>query len=603
MLRTRLFLNLIPFVVILLAVGVYAIALFYHLANTVDVTVTDNYRNSTAVQSMGVALSHMETGLRLAMGDDKTSGASYFKANSAIFEQNMGAISTNAALSRDLKLIEQLKTYYENFHSAGMVMLGLDQRREQRLRFEQDIVPRMMAISLMLEQISRNNQKDILATSERIREINRHITHLMIIGIGVALFVAGYASFQVSKTILKPIQLLTKATREIGEGNLDQIVPLLSRDELGELAKAFNKMAAQLRTYRQSTSEHIMRLHRTMESALASFPDPIFVLDREGHIELKNPAAKNLSTQLELKDTLPERLSSTANKVLDTGEDFLPQNFKQVLSFRVNGDERAFLPRIHTMRGERDQTVGVAVVLHDVTRFRLMDDVKTNLVATVSHELKTPLTGMRMVLHLLIEKTLGPLNTKQMEMLEMARKDSDRLLRILNDLLDLARLEAGDSQLHKERITPAALFQSIADEAQQNTKAHGLRLTCSIKPGLSAVLVDRQRISLVFHNLITNAIKFSPPGGEIKLTAALADDGNIRFSVTDQGPGVPEEYQTRIFDRFFRVPGQAKTGAGLGLSITREIVAAHGGLIGVRNGAGQGSEFYVLLTGENEAAD
>ena len=210
-------------------------------------------------------------------------------------------------------------------------------------------------------------------------------------------------------------------------------------------------MAEQLRIYRQSTAEKIVRLHRTMEATLASFPDPIFVLNREGGIELMNLAATELSKSLELENQLPEPVRETVRVALEEGKSFLPHSFKEVVSFRLNGQEKFFLPRVLAMRNEENALIGVAVVLYDVTRFRLLDDAKTNLVATVSHEIKTPLTSVRMALHLLLEKTLGALSPRQQDLLATAREDSERLLRILNDLLDLTRLEEGNSDLHKEK--------------------------------------------------------------------------------------------------------------------------------------------------------
>jgi signal transduction histidine kinase len=599
MLRTRLFLSLIPFVLALLAVGAYAIALFSRLAREVDVTVADNHRCAMAAESMKVAASGMTSSLRLAMRGDLTSATNEFNEHSRVFERNLCLQASNAHVFAKSGVIEQLRISYQSFHEAGEAVLGAKQRRERRQIFERKVVPHELATNLLLEQMGRVTRQNVLATSQNIQEINRRITRLMMMAVAIALFIAVFANLQTSRFILRPIQLLTRAAREIGQGNLDQLVPAVSRDELGELAGAFNKMAAQLRAYRESTAEKIVRLHRTMEAALASFPDPVFVLDRTGRIELKNRAAQELGARLVPNDKLPGRLAEAAGEVLRTGENFLPHSFKEVLSLRVNGEERSFLPRILTMRGDQNEPVGVAVVLHDVTRFRLLDDAKTNLVATVSHELKSPLTSVRMVLFMLLEKTLGPLSRKQAELLETARKDAERLLRILNDLLDLTRLEAGKSGLNRERVTPTELVQSISDEAQHRILEHGLVLTCSVQPQLPEVSVDRQRISHVFQNFLTNAIRHSPPSGEIQVRAVEAD-GGVQFSIVDHGPGVPEEFQSRIFDRFFRVPGQARTGAGLGLSIAREITIAHGGRIGLRSGPGKGSEFYIVLPSADE---
>jgi signal transduction histidine kinase len=332
-----------------------------------------------------------------------------------------------------------------------------------------------------------------------------------------------------------------------------------------------------------------------METTLASFPDPIFVLNKEGRIELMNPAATDMAASLQINGQLPSRLQMIAEKALASGEHFLPHSFDAVLAYRLNGAERSFLPRILTMRNKEDALFGVAVVLYDVTRFRLLDAAKTHLVGTVSHELKTPLTSVRMVLHILLEKTVGALTPKQEELLEAARTDTERLLRILNDLLDLARLEEGAAELHREKVTPAELLQAVIEDAADKAAAKQLKINCAVDPDLPQVLVDRQRIGLVFANLLTNAIKHSPAGGEVRLRATRAENQAIQFIVTDDGPGIPPTYQTRIFDRFFRVPGQTKSGAGLGLSIAREITVAHGGRIGVQSPAGQGATFYVVL--------
>ena len=437
----------------------------------------------------------------------------------------------------------------------------------------------------------------MLETSQNIRTITREVARLMIIGTVVALLFSAYAGYQLSRSILQPIQLLTQAARDLGEGKLGQLVPVATRDEVGELALAFNKMAAQLQGYRQSTSEQIVRIHRTMETTLASFPDPIFVLNKEGAIELKNPAADGLVSSLRLNGQLPDRLQAIARNTLDSGENFLPNSFKEVISYRISGEDKFFLPRVLAMRSKENTLFGVAVVLYDVTRFRLLDAAKTDLVATVSHELKSPLTSVRMVLHILLEKTVGALTPKQDELLKAARNDTERLLRILNDLLDLARLDEGHAGLRKEPVAPSDLLAGVLQEMADKFTAKNLNVNFIVEPDLPAVLVDRQRINHVFTNLISNAIKHSPVNGEILLRAKPAENNDdVEFSITDQGPGIPEEFHSRIFERFFRVPGQTQSGAGLGLSIAREITVAHGGHIGVKlEPPGEGCTFYVVL--------
>jgi len=610
MLRTRLFLYLTPFVAILLAGGVYAILLFARLANSVDASVTNSYQSFTSASAMSLALAGMDREVswvvagpragdqnNLVVYPKRNIDRNAFAQHQKSFDENLNLLLKASTLPGELALTRQMATNYQAFLKAVDNISTLDFPESQRLVYERDVVANGQMMNQALEKIHDLNHRAILATSQNIRIITQEVTRLMVFGTVIALLFCAFAAYQLSRSILKPIQLLTRATRDLGEGLLGQPVPV-TRDELGELALAFNKMAAQLQEYRQSTSEKIVRLHRTMETTLASFPDPIFVLDEEGRIELKNPAADGLMLNLQLNDRLPDRLQAIARKTLASGDNFLPDSFKEAVTYRINGREKFFLPRILTMRSKADALLGVAVVLYDVTRFRLLDAAKTDLVSTVSHELKSPLTSVRMGLHILLEKTVGSLTPKQDELVSAARDDTERLLRILNDLLDLARLEEGNAALRREPVLPADLLAGAAKEMADKASARHLQLNVRAKPDLPAVSVDRQRMNHVFTNLISNAIKYSPEAGEIVLSAVPVEDDSVEFRISDQGPGVPAEYQTRIFDRFFRVPGQTKTGAGLGLSIAREITMSHGGRIGVRNTPGRGCTFYVTLKSE-----
>lgn len=598
MLRTRILLNFVPFTLILIAVGVYSLFLFSRLTNTVGATITENYQCDAAAVEMFLAADRMDTALDRSRKEDKSSAQLMFDTNARLFEQKLQTQFTNTAVAEQMPFLFQLQTNFTALKivSAKMVEPNVTRAVQDEL-YNNHGITQTDAMKRALNGLREAIRENIFATTKTIEQINHTITSLLIFGLTVALIISAYASFKLGKAILKPIQTLTNAAREIGQGNLEQTVPVLSNDELGELAVTFNKMAAQLNMYRQSTTEQIIRLHRTMEAALASFSDPVFIMDRYGRIELSNRAAEELSAQLLLDGALPPKLATAAAEVLQHNQDFLPDSFDEVITLRVKGEERAFLPRLHIMREADSKPVGVAVVLHDVTRFRLLDDAKTNLVATVSHELKTPLTSVRMVLHLLLEKSLGPINQKQEELLATARKDSERLLKMLDALLDIARLEAGASSLTKEPISPSTLVQSIREEVQGNITNHGLKLVCEVEPALPDVLVDRQQIGPVFHNFISNAIKHSPRGGKIQIAATGAADGSVQFSVSDEGPGIAEQHQGLIFDRFYRVPGQTKRGVGLGLSIVREIVVAHGGRVGVRSQPGRGSEFFFVLGG------
>lgn len=601
MLRARIFLNLIPFIVILIAVGVFALFLFSQLASTVGQTITENYESDASAVEMIKAVGRMDIALD-PRKDDKATARLMFDTNARLFEEQLHLQSTNRTMLALTNVLSEMRSNFLTLRAVSRDMLDpAASRPDQRALYDNEVVPRILALNRLLDRLREATRNSIFATGRTLRDSTRTITSLLVLGLLVALVISAYASFKLGKAILHPIQTLTHAARQIGEGKLDLAIPVRSRDELGELASTFNKMAAQLSDYRQGINEQIVRLHHTMEAALASFTDPVFILDTGGRIELRNRAAQELSARLALDTALPPKLANAAHEVLRDNRDYVPDSFSEVIALRVNGGEKSFLPRIHLMRDPADKPIGAAVVLHDVTRFRLLDDAKTNLVATVSHELKTPLTSVRMVLHMLLEKSLGPLTGRQNELIQTARRDSERLLRILDALLDIARLETGVASLAREAVQPAELVKEIAEEARRHAAPQGFRIITDVQGGLPRVAVDRLQIGYVFHNFISNAVKHSPPGATIAIHARADDDNTgVQFAVRDEGTGIAEEFQGRIFERFFRVPGQAKSGVGLGLSIAREIVVAHGGRVGVRSQLGKGSEFYFVLEAVGE---
>ena len=247
------------------------------------------------------------------------------------------------------------------------------------------------------------------------------------------------------------------------------------------------------------------------------------------------------------------------------------------------------------IRSDSGELLGAAVVLSDVTKFHLLDQLKSDMISTVSHELKTPLTSLQMVVHLLLEEAVGPLTTKQTELLLAARQDSDRLLGMINDLLDLTRIEQGRVALDQQPADAAELVRDALERYRSAADDAGIALQVQLEAPLPHVLVDRERIEHVFDNLMTNALRHTERGGTIILRAAAAE-GTVQFSVADTGEGIPAQFLPRVFDKFFRIPGaRQQGGAGLGLAIVHEIIVSHGGQIGVQSTIGKGTTFTFNL--------
>ena len=278
-----------------------------------------------------------------------------------------------------------------------------------------------------------------------------------------------------------------------------------------------------------------------------------------------------------------------------TGPDYRLDDLKQALLFRIDEQEVFFLPRIFPIVLEDGTAFGRALMLVDVTKFRWLDEMKSDVLSTLSHEIRTPLTAIRLVLHLLLEKSVGGLTTAQEEIVITARNDCERLLKTLNSILDLARMESGKSQLEIRPISAMRVveegYYGFHDKAA--ALSHPLRM--KVSETLPLVCADLERISLVFSNFLSNAFKYSYRDSEIVLTARQLNSEFVRFSVINSGPGLSEEEQARVFDKFYRGPGQKGEGAGLGLSIARQVVQAHDGRIGVFSELENKTEFYCDL--------
>jgi signal transduction histidine kinase len=266
------------------------------------------------------------------------------------------------------------------------------------------------------------------------------------------------------------------------------------------------------------------------------------------------------------------------------------------VTFHLGGEDRVYFPQVRPIRSPDGEPLGAAVVLNDVTQFRLLDRLKSDWVATVSHELKTPLTSVRLAVHVLLEEVVGPLEPKQVELLVEARENTERLLKLIEHLLALVRLEDGREQLDLRAVVPAELLRAAADEVATRAEDRRIAVVVEAAPDAPAVAVDPVRFGRALSNLLDNAIAYTDPGGTVTLSAVPMRDSRVRIAVGDTGIGIPAESLPHVFDRFFRVPGRDRTpGTGLGLAIVREVVVAHGGEIICASELGRGTTFTITL--------
>jgi signal transduction histidine kinase len=495
----------------------------------------------------------------------------------------------------------------DNYSNVYQKLLDVNLPQPQRLAAYTDL----QRLSPMLEEQAKDvinlNLSNMTPVEGKLKEKSDATIHTMILLSVVGIALAVLFTLMVSRSMLQPLKTMISSFREIEQGNLDLAVQVKSRDELHQLAEAFNSMAARLREFRRTDRAKLARTERTTQLAVNSLPDAIAIVNPDGIIELSNQTAQNvflLSPGQPIAAVRETRLNELYRQVMLSTRPSESKGYESAIEvYDAGGQLKYFLPHAIPITDVEKQMLGVTLVLADVTNLRRLDEMKSGLLSVVSHELKTPLTSIRMAVHLLLEERIGPLNLKQTELMIAAREDSDRLQTIIDDLLDIGRLESGRVKMELRSSAPQQLIDDSLEPLRTGFSDRGIDVEVEVPADIPPVLADPARIGHVFANLLTNALKFTAPGGRVKISAE-PQEGVVRFAVTDTGIGIPPEYLGRIFERFYRVPRPGSpAGAGLGLAIAKEIVEAHGGHIAVQSRPGEGSTFSFTLQRDDQAGD
>jgi NtrC-family two-component system sensor histidine kinase KinB len=396
---------------------------------------------------------------------------------------------------------------------------------------------------------------------------------------------------------------MMEATRKISEGNYDVEISIQSSDELGDLTKDFNEMVKRLKVYHDLNIDQVMAEKRKSDAIILSIDDGIVVVDNEFRITGINPtAAKALhleSSQMENKHFLEvikdEQLFNHVKHSIETGEPPTIEERKNILTVEQGEKPYHYQFSITPVRGKAGSLLGVVLLLRDVTRLTELDRLKSEFVMTASHELRTPLTSIGMSIKLLLERTMEKLNEKDQQLLLAAHEDLQRLKTLVNNLLDLSKIEAGKMEMEFENISLHTLCENAVGVLKSQIDSKGICLTLDFSQNIPHVKADANKIIWVLTNLITNALHYSERGGHIRVSAEHLGP-YVHVSVTDNGSGIPFEVQSKIFDKFVQIKSdKALGGSGLGLTICKEIVRAHGGTIWVDSSPGEGSTFTFTL--------
>ena len=602
----RLLLAQAPLAAALLLVGAASLRTVAFLGESSENILKDNYRSVLAAQRMSVALDLVDhDALARALGK-KALGPDAVPRQR--FEAELRVQENNITEPGEAEATRGLRAAWEAYLRA----LGeAGQAKDPLGAYLDSVHPASLSVRSATEEILSINQDAMVRKSNLAHRSSDRVLYLMVAATAAALVLGLVASVSLTARMVRPLSALTQAVRRFGEGDLEARARPRGEDEIAHLGREFDTMADRLEEYRKSSLGDLLQAQQASQAAIDSLPDPVLVLDTEGAVLNLNQAAETLLRLApgegvgkplhSLEPVLRERLEAVQAHVLGGKGAVVPRGFEEAVLVELADGPRRLLPRATALYSAEGAVTGVTIVLQDVTRLMRFDELKNDLVATVAHEFRTPLTSLRMAIHLLAEEAAGPLQERQSDLVQAARQDCERLQSIVDDILDLSRIQAGRIEIHSKPVDARWLVAQAAAGVEPLARAAGAELHVETPDDPVPILADIERADVVLTNLLGNAVRHTPAGGHIvarlKRTGAVA-----RFEVEDTGAGIPKQYQERIFERFFQVPGARRGGVGLGLYISREIVRAHGGEMGVVSEEGKGSTFWFTLPTASEAA-
>lgn len=601
-LKGKISLIYISLVVLIAIVGLAGFFNMFRLEKSVDSLMTDNYKSINAAVKMMEAIDRQDGAVMTSIGVDGGKGMEAFMDDHARFIEWYQVEVNNVTESGEKKLTEDIGTQYKEYVKcfSELQNLKIDKSEEEALLYyNREMLPLFHQIKQNLTEISRLNETAMFRSKKDASDSTRSSMYFLL-GLSFAAVMGGYAaSRHFVNRFLNPLNQLSESISRVKAGELNQQLQLQTNDETDRLAHEFNNMTQRLQHYEKSTMGQLMTEKNKSMAIVKSISDPLLVLDINYRIILINDAFESFFNIVESEVTGKHFL-----EVINNGEIF--DHISASVQSGVEDNERIicltreidnyFNVVAAAVKDPESQNTGIVVVFHNVTELKELEKVKTDFVATISHEFKTPLTSIMMAASMLADSSLGALNREQQEVIGALKEDGEKLAFLVNDMLELSKIESGKAVYRFEPCRIDEIIQTSVDGFAEAAARKDVKLDVVSMEVPLKVSADFEKISWVMNNLINNALKYTASGDSITVGTKW-EMADIRVFVKDTGTGIPLEHIGHVFDKFYHADGKEVEvcGTGLGLYVSREIVRAHGGEIWVTSKPGEGSVFTYSL--------
>ncbi|UCA59506.1 PAS domain-containing protein [Chryseobacterium rhizoplanae] len=566
-LKTKLTLGVGLLFLLIVLLSVIGSVYINKLKSDTEKILTANYNSLEFSKNMLLALDHISTDSVVAIAD--------FQKNNKLQEKNLTEFGEKEAT-------QNLNLHFNSY---------LKEPTANKEKLIREDLARIM--SLNMKGIERKSDIAIITAGNAT---------FWIVSLGTVCFLIAFILlFNLPQTIAEPINQLTFSIRQIADKNYSERVHFKGSEEFNSLADSFNVMAEKLQEYESSNLSKQLMEKKRIETLVNNMHDAVIGLDENNFIYMINDEALKI-TNLHKEDIIGKTAHEVAinndlmRELLKNIDHPVKDPIKIVRDNKENYFEQDIVPINIVKTGEKEKKyIGKVILLRNITPFKELDFAKTNFIATISHELKTPISAIKMGVQLLGNQKFGELNEQQQELLKSINEDGQRLLDITGELLNLSQVESGNIRLTVEKCSPKEIVQTAVKNVEKLAEQKNILIRTEYQlEDTDWVTADFDKTVWVMNNFLTNAVKHSFQDEEIKVFVERVENF-IQFSIIDTGSGIDEKYHRQIFDRYFQVPGEHQNGTGLGLAISKNFIEKQHGEIGVKSSLNNGSTFFFKL--------